>query len=268
MTDSCIMEQFIQEACERKKEMLAKQLEYEREKVAKNKKHAISLRDRSLTRTEVINLFEDVFEPDEKEAISLIIKITGIYMILETNQLFQIYERMSKERLKLKYIKTAVKNNLIAEYQYDSTIDGEKDIFFYSTKLSGRIFLKEVGFTYNTLLLDASTELKQRILTLNEFIIQNRYSMHRRHALSHPKGIYEVRSNKNEKVVCYFGEISTEKEVINFMLNYVNRFKGPEDIPISLEEVLERYRFKQVTTNKKYYYGDLTIATPCSYIYI
>lgn len=241
---------------------------YLEEERRKNKKHAVRLRDRSLTSFEVVNLFEDVFEPDQKEIISTIIKILGVYMVLETNQLFQIYERMTKKKLKLKYIKIAVKYNLIAEYQYNSTVDGEKDLFFYSTKLSGRTFLINIGFKYNGLLLDTTIDLKQRILTLNEFLIENRYLMSNRHTLSHLDGIYEVGDSKGGKVVCYFGEISTERNAVSYMVNYANRFKGPDDIPITREEVLEKYRFEQVITDKKYYFGDLTIATPYSYIYM
>lgn len=233
-----------------------------------NKKKAVKLRDRSLTRFEVINLFEDVLDSDEREALSTIIKILGIYMLLETNQLFQIYERMTKQNLKLKYIKKSVKYNLIGEYQYESSVDGEKDLFFYSTKLSGRIYLNHIRFRDNELLLDADINLRQRILTLNEFLIHKRYIMYNNHILNHFKGLYEVKDSNKNKLICYFNQLSTEQEAIVFMVNYLNRFKHPDEPLITEAEVLQRYRFESVEiVGELYYFGNLTIGTPHTYIY-
>lgn len=241
----------------------------EHNKQKKRKKSiAVKLKDRSLTKFEVTNLFEDVFTPEQRKNISDIIKILGRYMLLETDQLFQIYERMTKEKLKLKYIKIAVKFNLIGEYQYESTIDGEKDIFFYSLKLSGRIFLNLIGFDYNVLQLDTDTALRRRILTLNRYLIENRYLMLSRGIMSHNNGIYQVLDRKRKNVICYFGELGSESQSIQYMLNYANRNKGPEDVEITEEEILNKYRFEVIENIvEDYHYGDLTTATPYTFIY-
>ena len=246
----------------RTKEVLESKKRYKRD----NKKKAVKLRDRSLTRFEVINLFEDVLNSDEREVLSTIIKILGIYMLLETNQLFQIYERITRQKLKLKFIKKAVKYNLIAEYQYDSVVDGEKEVYYYSAKLSGRIFLNQIDSKHNDVPLDADVALRQRILALNEFLIMKRYIMLPGQALSHKNGIYEVKGTKNEKIICFFPEISDYRCVIYFMVNYENRNKGGDDNKATKEDVLMKYEFEIIEDNKKYYFGNLTIATPNIYI--
>ena len=162
----------------------------------------------------------------------------------------------------------AVKYNLIGEYQYESTVDGEKDLFFYSTKLSGRIYLSLIRFADNELPLNADIDLRQRILALNEFLIRKRYIMYNSSLLNHSKGFYEVRDNKKNKIICYFSEISTEKEIVKYMVTYLNRRKHPEDPPVTIEEVLEEYIFQTVEiVGKTYYFGNLSIGTPYTYIY-
>lgn len=243
-------------------------LEEQKKQKRMKKSNAVKLRDRSLTKFEVTNLFEDVFTPDQRETVSDIIKILGRYMLLETDQLFQIYERMAKKKLKLNYIKIAVKFNLIGEYKYESTIDGEKDIFFYSSKLSGRIFLNIIGFDYNRLSLDTDTSLRRRILILNRYLIDNRYLMLSRGIMSHYNGFYEVLDRDRRSVICYFGELCSEYEAIMYMLNYMNRKKGLDDEKVTKEEVLDKYRFEVIeSVVEDFYYGNLTIATPYTYIY-
>lgn len=244
------------------KEALESKKKYKRE----NKKKAVKLRDRSLTKFEVINLFEDVLNSEERKVLSTIIRILGIYMLLETNQLFQIYERMTRQKLKLKFIKKAVRYNLISEYQYESMVDGEKEVYYYSVKLSGRIFLNQIDSKYNDVPLDADIALRQRILALNEFLIIKRYIMLPGQALSHQKGIYEVKGKENEKTICFFPEISDYRSVIYFMVNYENRNKNGDDNRATKEDVLMKYEFEIIEDNKDYYFGNLTIATPNIYI--
>lgn len=241
-------------------------IEYEKkikEKRRNNKRKVVRLRDRSLTRFEVINLFEDVFDSEEREVVSTILKILAIYMLLETNQLFQIYERMTKDKMKLKFIKKAVFYNLIGEFKYESTVDGEKALFFYSTKLSGRIFLNNIRYNHNELPLDANIELRQRILTLNEFIIHERYFMKKNKIVHHGMGLYEAFDDSQNTLLCYFSEISTGAEVIRYMIRFLERFNGPDDPPITKADVLDKYTLVPIrTVGNVYFFGDLTIATP------
>lgn len=233
------------------------------EKKRNNKRKVVKLRDRSLSSFEVVNLFEDVFDSDEREFISTIIKILGVHMLLETNQLFQLYERITKNKMKLKYIKKAVYFNLIGEYKYESSVDGEKNLFFYSTKLSGRMFLNNLNFSYNQLPLDSNIELRQRVLNLNEFLIQQRYFMQMRNIINHKMGLYEVQNNNKDKILCYFSNISSKKDVISYMKRYLESLRRDDGPEITGEDILSRYKLIPISSVENiYYFGNLTIATP------
>lgn len=87
--------------------------------------------------TEVDILLQEEFNAREKQVITRILEILGICMVLETSQLFEIYQHEFDEKLKLKYLKLAVREKLIVEYKKNYQHKTEENQYFYELKKSG-----------------------------------------------------------------------------------------------------------------------------------
>lgn len=95
--------------------------------------------------TEVDVLMQEEFTQEEKLHISRILKLLGVHIVLSNDMLFKFYKLTFGEDLKLKFIKVAVKNKLIVEYQRNSTGEVADKIFFFELKKSGIYALEQGG---------------------------------------------------------------------------------------------------------------------------
>lgn len=100
---------------------------------------------RIIHRADVEVLFLEEFNVTEREEILNVLKILGRMIILDTESLFRVYEIKYNKKLKLKYLKQAVKNNLLIEYKKNYQTDKEENVFFYALKNGGKYALESVG---------------------------------------------------------------------------------------------------------------------------
>lgn len=219
-----------------------------------------SLKSRSLSSFEVVTLFEEVLNSHYSTAIGRILKILGIYMLMDTNQLMQRYQKIYGEKLRLKYIKKAVNYNLISEFKYNSSTKGEKDIYFYKTKLSGRMYLKNINFKFNNMPLDSELHHIQQVLTLNEYLLSKGYILPQRGISDVKKGFYGT-SKEQKRIMCYFSNKITKSELINILIKIVqdkvdSRNKDYDKI-ITKEDICHMFKFEPIEI-PLIYFGDLT----------
>lgn len=94
---------------------------------------------------EIDVLMQEEFTQEEKLYVTRILKLLGVHMVLSNDMLFKFYKLTFGEDLKLKFVKLAVKNKLIIEYQRNSTGISVEETFFFELKKSGVYALKEGG---------------------------------------------------------------------------------------------------------------------------
>lgn len=100
---------------------------------------------RVVHRADVEVLFLEEFNVTEREEILNILRMLGRMIILDTESLFKFYEIKYQKKLKLKYVKLAVKNGLLIEYKKNYQTEAEENKFFYTLKSGGKYALEAVG---------------------------------------------------------------------------------------------------------------------------
>ncbi|MBE6024468.1 MAG: hypothetical protein E7231_14990 [Cellulosilyticum sp.] len=104
------------------------------------------MRDRVIRAIEADVVFLEILTQEEKLHISRILLILASFVVLDTNMLMEVYQYFYKDKLKLRFIKKAVKERFIIEYKKNLETDLEEPIYFYELKSSGMHELSEAGF--------------------------------------------------------------------------------------------------------------------------
>lgn len=189
-------------------------------------------------------LFQEVYNQTEKKIIGRILMILGDYLLLETSQLFEVYKRRFSEDLKLTYIKKAVKDLLINEFQYNLSEETEKNVFFYALKKNGgEYILVAGGYKFVTMPYFWATKEKSIILTFNKYLIENNYDekVSEMFVFLLNKGIFIDNSLEN---VYFISKIIEEEEVETIVDNYMEQIKPQPILPpniISISAELEDF---------------------------
>lgn len=161
------------------------------------------MNSRNINPNELDILFYEEFTQLQLSHIFNIIFILSEYMLMTTDMLMHIFEKKYEEKMGLSYLKKAVKEKLIIEYQYDLDEVSEKKIFYYALKSSTYNYLRQNQIPFLKLPPYAAYEEKSRLLTFNKYIIQKGYT---------PNIIipfdFEFRFFvANPNVICYFPDL-------------------------------------------------------------
>ena len=138
-----------------------------------------------------------------------IISILAKYMLLTTDMLMELYQRTYHEKMGLSYLKRAVKEKLIIEYQYDLDEVSEKKEYYYALKGSTYNYLKQNRIAFLKLPPQAAYEEKSRILTCNKYIIEHGYQPNISMVLDSNLQYFFTIQN----VICYFHNLITPQDV-------------------------------------------------------
>ena len=120
-------------------------------------------------------LFQEILNQKQKKIISRILIILGQYRLLDTDMLMKIYLKDYDEKLNIRYIKKAVKENLIVEYKKNLDTKFEEKVYFYELKEISFYVLDKAGFKQfckNKIPVFWSNQERTKILTINKYLIE------------------------------------------------------------------------------------------------
>lgn len=167
------------------------------------------MNSRNINPSELDILFYEELTQLQLSHIFNIIFILSEYMLMTTDMLMSIYEKKYKEKMGLSYLKKAVKEKLIIEYQYDLDEDSEKKIFYYALKSSTYNYLRQNQIPFLKLPPYAAHKEKSRLLTFNKYIIQEDYTPNIIIPLDFAFRFFVA----NPNVVCYFPDLISITEI-------------------------------------------------------
>lgn len=97
---------------------------------------------RIINQNELDILFYEEFTQLQVSHIFKIINILAQYVFLNSHMLMELYMTQNNEKMGLSYLKRAVGEKLIIEYQEDINQATEKSIFYYALKSSTILYLQ------------------------------------------------------------------------------------------------------------------------------
>lgn len=159
----------------------------------------MNLRNRSIGKYEVEALCRDVLNQSQIKQISNLLKLLGIYVFVDRNQLDNLAVRHFGSKIGLSYIQKAVDYNLIAELQ-----GNDVDKFYFQLKQGGFLFLDDIEFHYRKLPLDAASWERSKILSINQYLIDHGHLLTNEHGL----GVFEPLFTRKSVVI--FNEMLEE----------------------------------------------------------
>lgn len=131
--------------------------------------------NRYLRNWEADILFQEILNQKQKKIISRILIILGQYKLLDTDMLMKIYTKNYNEKLNIRYIKKAVKENLLVEYKKNLDTQWEQEIYFYELKEISFYVLEKAGYknlSKNKIPIFWSNKERTRILTINKYLLE------------------------------------------------------------------------------------------------
>lgn len=186
------------------------------------------LKDYSLSKFEVENLFRNRLNTMQINNIALILNVLAKYMLLDRTML---QERIG-EKIGLSFLALAVDYGLIVEYKYkNNNAEEEKPKFFFALNTAGFTAVGLNGGTVNKLPLMCSYGAKNRVLTFNRWALNDGYTLQE---IDFPNFNFFICKNANyQDVIGYFEDKITEEKITEHLnkadINYI--FKKIE-IPI------------------------------------
>lgn len=134
-----------------------------------------SKENRYLRNWEADILFQEILNQKQKRIISRILIILGQHKLLDTDMLMKIYAKKYNEKLNIRYIKKAVKENLIVEYKKNLDTKWEEETFFYELKEISFYILEKAGYknlSKNKIPMFWSNKERTKILTINRYLVE------------------------------------------------------------------------------------------------
>ena len=125
-------------------------------------------------------LMQEILNQKQKKIISRILIILGQHKLLDTDMLMKIYVNNYNEKLNIRYIKKAVKENLIVEYKKNLDTKEEEEIFFYELKEISFYILEKAGYkniSKNKIPIFWANEERTKILTINKYLIEEAHDV-------------------------------------------------------------------------------------------
>lgn len=189
----------------------------------------MDLRNRSINKADIETLFRDLLNQSQIESISNLLKLLGMYVFLDRQQLDFLAEQHFGSKIGLSYVQKAIKYNLVAEMQSD----GNYDTYYFQCKSGGYIFLDAIGYKYRKLPLDAAKMERSKMLSINNYLIVNGHLLTNIYGF----GVYEPLFTNKQVVL-----IDTmPNEIVNVQLKKV----GLDDFQI------QKMKLEDVAFNSK-----------------
>lgn len=186
------------------------------------------LRDYSLNKFEVENLFRNRLNTMQINNIALILNVLAKYMLMDRAML---QERVG-EKIGLSFLVHAIDYGLIVEYKYkNNNAEEEKPKFFFALNTAGYTAVELNGWVANKMPLMCSYAVKNRILTFNRWALDNNYTLQK---IDSPNFNFFICKNATKQdVIGYFEDKITEEKITEQLnqddINYI--FKKIE-IPV------------------------------------
>ena len=130
--------------------------------------------------------FYEEFTQLQVTVIYRIVNLLAKYILLETSMLMRAYQAEYQKKLGLSYLKRAVKERIVIEYQDNLETTSEKPIFYYALKSSSLAYLHVNHHEYLKMPFGAGHIEKSRLLAFNAFAIEN--GIH--HSMKHELDFY------------------------------------------------------------------------------
>lgn len=166
---------------------------------------------RIIRKEEVEILFLETFNITEREEVLNVLKIIGKMVILDTESLYEAYDLLYYKKLKLKYVKLAVKNNLLIEYKKNYGTEQEEDKYFYTLKSGGKFALDlagEIKFDHN---LRFNRNMYNKLIEFNYDVIENCDTFWRFWGMDQETYMCKIKELIADKSICkdHFGEYTS-----------------------------------------------------------
>jgi hypothetical protein len=134
---------------------------------------ASKLSDRSINKNDVETLFRDVLTLEQVKRTGNLLKLLGLYVFVDRKQLDFFAERHFGEKIGLSTLQNAVKYNLVSEIQSED--DFQK--YYFQLKTGGYFFLESIKFQYRLLPLDAAVNEREKLLSINNYLMEKKYKL-------------------------------------------------------------------------------------------
>lgn len=167
------------------------------------------MNSRIINQTELDVIFYEELTQQQVSHVFKIITILAQYVLLDTNMLVRIYREQYKDNMGLSYLKRAVKEKLIIEYQEDYEESSEQKLYYYALKSSTLIYLQQNRIPYLRMPFCAGHEEKSRLLTYNSYAMQRDMLLN----LQQPLDIFLRYFITVQNVICYFPNCISKSEI-------------------------------------------------------
>lgn len=189
--------------------------------------------NRGITAFETEILFRHVLNMEQVKNISRLLKTLGKYMVLDRDML-----NVRAGQIGLSYIIKSVENGLIVEYE-----DQDKKRFLFNLGVGGIYFLESQGYFINKLKLDCDKYDRQRILTVNRYMIEKGYEISTEYQQRKQYDVFMARKKGEYKtIVLYYSYLITEEKVREQLKSFLG-----EGVEADVDDLyqLEELKIKQ-----------------------
>ena len=167
------------------------------------------MNSRIINQNEIDAIFYEELNQQQVTHIFKIIFILSQYIFLTTDMLVQIYKEKYDEKMGLSYLKRAVKERLIIEYQEDLDEPTEQKIFYYALKSSTILYLQQNRIPIIKMPPCAGHEEKSRLLTYTRYAIEKGYTLNQQMPLDLLLRYFIT----NQSTICYFSSVISLQQI-------------------------------------------------------
>lgn len=154
----------------------------------------MDLRNRSINKFDVETLFRDVLNQSQIQSIGNLLKLLGMYVFMNREQLDILGERHYGSKVGLSFLQKAIKYNLVSELQSEN----DDHAYYFQLKSGGFAFLEAINFSHRKLPLDAAASERAKILAINNFLIKNDHLLTNFYGF----GVYEPLFTQKSVALC------------------------------------------------------------------
>jgi hypothetical protein len=190
---------------------------------------------------DIVHLFKGgIFNHEQIHKVGMICKILGKYMFLDR----ELLEQKAGEKIGLSYIDKCRKNDIITELKYRNE-NQEKEKYYFQLDVGGLSLLDQAHMGYQEMNILADDIVKSRILTFNYYAHNSGKDID----VTMPQDPHHTYFICCGNIVTYFKRwIKEETLIAKFCIMFGEVDKKTKDvIPLTREECLEVFRFKEIT---------------------
>lgn len=192
------------------------------------------IKDYGITGFETEVLFRHVLNINQIKHISKLLKILGRYMILDR----EMINIRAGSSIGLSYIKEAVNNKLVVEFK-------DQDKYYFMLGVGGIYFLASQGYQFHKLKLDVDQHDRERILTVNKYMIEKQYDICMDIAQSNNYDFFVAEAN-NKLIACYYKQLINQEKLRDKLQKMINSSGDSENI-VNPDDI---FCYEEISTNK------------------